>query len=69
MSLTREPDPPRRAGPLKALLEGLLRRDPGERMAAEEATAMLVEFLRRQGIPAAPPGRRAADTSPGAFTL
>lgn len=33
--------PPRRAGPLEPVLEGLLRKDPAERLSATEATRML----------------------------
>ncbi|WP_405085588.1 serine/threonine-protein kinase [Microbispora sp. NBC_01389] len=57
----REPDPPRRAGPLRPLIEGLLRRDPLERFTIEQAMHMLVEMLRRQGIPAAAPGRTSGE--------
>ncbi|MFC5750639.1 WD40 repeat domain-containing serine/threonine protein kinase [Actinomadura rugatobispora] len=39
--MTEEPEPPRRAGPLRPVLEGLLRKDPGQRMAAEEAARLL----------------------------
>ncbi|WP_055483470.1 serine/threonine-protein kinase [Sphaerimonospora mesophila] len=56
--------PPPSAGPLTGLLTALLRRDPRERPTAEQAAAVLVEFLRRRGIPAAPPGRRALDPVP-----
>lgn len=44
------PDPPRRGGPLGAVLEGLLQRDPAERMSAAEAE----ERLRRV-VPGHPP--------------
>lgn len=37
----RELPPPRRAGPLEPVLEGLLRKDPRERLAAAEAARML----------------------------
>ncbi|WP_329193997.1 MULTISPECIES: serine/threonine-protein kinase [unclassified Streptomyces] len=36
-----EPPPPRRAGPLAPVLEGLLRKDPDERLPAAEAARML----------------------------
>jgi predicted Ser/Thr protein kinase len=36
-----EPPPPRRAGPLLPVLEGLLRKDPAERLPAPEAARML----------------------------
>ncbi|MEW9529603.1 protein kinase [Microbispora sp. NPDC049125] len=67
MVLTREPEPPRRAGPLGEVLEGLLRRDPDERLGAERATAMLVDILRRQGIPAAAPGRSSRRDLPSGY--
>ncbi|MEU7780575.1 serine/threonine protein kinase [Micromonospora parva] len=41
-ALATEPPPPaRRAGPLTPLLEGLLRREPGQRISAEEADRLL----------------------------
>jgi serine/threonine protein kinase len=38
---TQKPPQPRRAGPLRPALEGLLRRDPAERVTAEQAEALL----------------------------
>lgn len=37
------PDPVERAGPLREVLEGLLRRDPAERLTAQQARAMLAD--------------------------
>lgn len=54
-----QPVPPRWAGPLTDLLQGLLHRAPERRPPTERAAAVLAEFLWRHGIPAAPPGRRA----------
>lgn len=39
--LTEEPDPPRRAGPLTPVLEGLLRKDPDARMRPDDAARLL----------------------------
>ncbi|MBO2459055.1 serine/threonine-protein kinase [Actinomadura violacea] len=39
--LQDEPDPPRRAGPLRPVLHGLLRRDPRERLSHDEAERLL----------------------------
>ncbi|MCO6006663.1 protein kinase [Actinoallomurus purpureus] len=39
--VTAEPDPPTRAGPLRPLLDGLLRKDPARRLTAERAAALL----------------------------
>ncbi|GII51801.1 hypothetical protein Pth03_01900 [Planotetraspora thailandica] len=57
------------AGPLRPVLDGLLRADPAERLSADAASALLVDLLRRQGIAAALPGRRAEALQPGAFTM
>src|SRR3989440_10807494 len=48
---TSLPDPPRRAGPLKPVLRGLLRRDPRYRITAAEARRLL---LRAAGADAPP---------------
>ncbi|GAA4593092.1 hypothetical protein GCM10023194_56570 [Planotetraspora phitsanulokensis] len=63
-----EPDPPRHAGPLRPVLDGMLQIDPERRMPAEDATALLVELLKREGIAATLPGRRAESPLPSAFT-
>ncbi|MDG4831790.1 protein kinase [Solwaraspora sp. WMMD1047] len=47
------PDPAQRAGPLRPVLAGLLRRDPAARLTAVEA-----ERLLRRVVEPAPPGRR-----------
>ncbi|MDA5281282.1 serine/threonine-protein kinase, partial [Streptomyces sp. Isolate_45] len=53
--------PPRRAGPLEPVLEGLLRKDPDRRLDAAEATRMLRVIgaggaVRDSGGPSAGPG-------------
>ena len=50
---TQPPDPPRRAGPLREILLGLLRKNPKHRMGADEA-----ERLLRRVINGEPMGRR-----------
>ncbi|MEU4626410.1 serine/threonine-protein kinase [Actinoplanes sp. NPDC023801] len=42
---TEEPDPPVQAGPLRPLLDGLLRKDPATRMAAEDAESLAREII------------------------
>jgi serine/threonine protein kinase len=44
---TEEPDPPRRAGPLQPVLDGLLRKDPSLRMTAPEAERLLRRAMGR----------------------
>jgi serine/threonine protein kinase len=47
---SEEPDPARNAGPLRPVLDGLLRKDPAARMTAPEAERL----LRRAATPSAP---------------
>ncbi|MEV4515730.1 serine/threonine-protein kinase [Dactylosporangium sp. NPDC049525] len=51
---TSPPDPVERAGPLREVLEGLLRRDPAERLTAQQARAMLTEVAPVQRSAAVP---------------
>lgn len=68
------PDPPRLAGPLAGVLDGLLRRDPAERMTAAEAAERLrrlAEVRARRVLPVAArrvvaPGRP-SDKGPSAI--
>ncbi|WP_424531888.1 serine/threonine-protein kinase [Sphaerisporangium viridialbum] len=65
-----EPRPPKRAGALGALLQGLLEPDPAERLTSEQAALVLSDILRKEGI-AVPPMRLTGSGlfPPGAFTM
>ncbi|MEU8272051.1 serine/threonine-protein kinase [Sphaerisporangium sp. NPDC049002] len=65
-----EPRPPRRAGALGPLLQGLLEPDPAERLTSEQAAVVLSDILRKEGI-AVPPMRLTGSGlfPPGAFTM
>ncbi|GIH96378.1 hypothetical protein Psi01_70080 [Planobispora siamensis] len=67
-AMNSEPDPPTKAGPLRRVLEGLLRRDPAERISAGRAARMLSEILRLEGVAVTPPSLPAQRFPPGAFT-
>jgi serine/threonine protein kinase len=59
---TEEPDPPRHAGALTALLDGLLRKDPAERLQAEDAERLLREAVATlESLPAVPKPRTPVD--------
>ncbi|MDA0638230.1 protein kinase [Nonomuraea sp. MCN248] len=47
--LTQEPSRPQRAGALLPVIEGLLRKNPAERLTAEEATGLLERVLLAHG--------------------
>ncbi|GHH64486.1 hypothetical protein GCM10017673_07230 [Streptosporangium violaceochromogenes] len=55
MILTQEPGRPQRAGALITVIEGLLRKDPADRMTAAQASDLLERVLRSHG--SAPPER------------
>ncbi|MEU1605170.1 protein kinase [Micromonospora matsumotoense] len=57
---TEPPDPVRRAGPLRPVLEGLLRREPGRRLTAAETESLLHAAL------AATPAGPGTDSPPSA---
>jgi serine/threonine protein kinase len=49
--VTDEPDPPTRTGPLQPVISGLLRKDPGTRLGADEAEQMLRRVADGEAIP------------------
>jgi len=53
-AVTEPPDPPLRAGPLWPVLEGLLRKNPADRLTAPAAVRLLVVALQedKQSVPA-----------------
>lgn len=55
MILTQEPGRPQRAGALITVIEGLLRKDPADRMTAAQVSDLLERVLRSHG--SAPPER------------
>ncbi|GAA3369464.1 serine/threonine-protein kinase [Streptomyces sannanensis] len=57
--------PPRRAGPLARVIEGLLRKDPDERLSGAEAEAML-RVVAAGGTPRTP--TTVVPSSPGPYT-
>ncbi|GIH26416.1 hypothetical protein Aph01nite_47260 [Acrocarpospora phusangensis] len=63
--LHSEPDPPRRAGPLTPVIEGLLRKDPTQRIDISEAQDLLRHAASPPPSPATPPGLYG---SPGSST-
>ncbi|MBE1531290.1 serine/threonine-protein kinase [Actinomadura algeriensis] len=48
--ISEEPDPPEKGGPLVPVIEGLLRKNPDQRMDAIEAGALLDELVRQETI-------------------
>ncbi|MEU9718778.1 serine/threonine-protein kinase [Streptomyces sp. NPDC047976] len=60
--------PPRRAGPLEPVLEGLLRKDPAERLSAAEAARML-RIIGAGGAVRDPGGPVSPVSGPGAPTV
>lgn len=62
--LTDEPAPALNAGPLRPIIEGLLRKDPNERLTVDEVAAMLDRILMEDDEDAA--DEAAGDTPDGA---
>ncbi|MFC7533738.1 APA family fibronectin-binding glycoprotein [Actinoplanes sp. GCM10030250] len=54
---TEEVPPPRQAGPLRPVLEGLLRKDPARRISAEDAEAQLRQVIAELDDDAPAPAR------------
>ncbi|MGI8328919.1 protein kinase domain-containing protein [Actinomadura scrupuli] len=60
-ALTEEVPPPRNAGSLRRVLDGLLTRSPAQRMTAETAMPLLIEVAGERVVP--PRGAPAADAT------
>ena len=64
--VTDEPPPPRRAGALRAVIDGLLIKDPAHRLGLADARRMLDAVVR--GVPVVPAPRRVPGHSAGPRT-
>ncbi|WP_246645135.1 serine/threonine-protein kinase [Nonomuraea ceibae] len=58
--LTQEPNPPQRAGALRPVIDGLLRKNPAERLTSDQVVEQLERVLRAHGsarprVPDVPP--------------
>ncbi len=62
-AVTEEPDPPRLAGPLWPALEGLLRKDPADRIDVWEARYLLHQAETAPEAALGSPGAEAVDTT------
>jgi hypothetical protein len=64
--LTEDPPAPRNAGPLLPVLQGLLQRDPAQRMPAQTAAGLLMQIAAGTTVPAAvPAGTTVQAPAPG----
>ncbi|GLW08219.1 hypothetical protein Misp01_33490 [Microtetraspora sp. NBRC 13810] len=68
-ALKGEWQPPVKAGPLAAVIDGLLPSDPANRISAGQAGQLLTEILKQEGIPMAPYRLPAVELPPDAFTM
>ncbi|MEV0968039.1 serine/threonine-protein kinase [Microtetraspora glauca] len=62
--LTREPARPQRAGTLLPVIEGLLRKNPADRIGAAQVADMLERVLQSHGAGITTPGNRGAMPTP-----
>jgi tRNA A-37 threonylcarbamoyl transferase component Bud32 len=62
--VTDEPDPPTRAGPLWPVISSLLRKDPGQRLGAEEAEQQLQPLAEPDTEDEPQPGASPLDRTP-----
>ncbi|MCQ0019513.1 hypothetical protein [Actinomadura madurae] len=70
--LADDPDPLQHAGPLTPVLQGLLRKDPGQRMEPDEAGRLLRQIAQagpRWAPPAAAPAAAPSSAPPHDVTL
>ncbi|MEV0583415.1 protein kinase [Nonomuraea sp. NPDC050310] len=67
--LTQEPIRPQRAGALLPVIEGLLRKNPAERMSAAHVADQLERVLRAHGSPSGRPGADAIPTAGNATPI
>ncbi|MBC7307754.1 MAG: protein kinase, partial [Dietzia sp.] len=66
--LTEDVPPATRAGPLAPVLDGLLRKDPAERIDAATARRLLADAAPSSGTPAVRPGAGSTQPLPAAVT-
>lgn len=62
--ITEDPLPAPSAGPLSGVLEGLLRKDPAQRLSAEDTQRMLQSLFVAPAAPEPPPSRPATAAEP-----
>ncbi|SDR25073.1 Serine/threonine protein kinase [Thermostaphylospora chromogena] len=67
-AMTTDPPSPKKAGPLRPVIESLLHPDPARRLTGDHAALLFTEILRHEGIPMAPYRLPAVKLPPDAFT-